>query len=112
MHICGLDQAVPRPGLGRPPGYSSGRRAGEAWRIVCGAESAVVAVLDRVTEQDRMIADVRDANARLKGLNGRPQIKPSRTRSVDDGLPSRHNTREGLLSRVPLVFQPTNRVRC
>ena len=40
-------------------------------------KALVAQLLSRVTEQDRLIAQLRDENARLKGLNGRPRIKPS-----------------------------------
>jgi hypothetical protein len=37
----------------------------------------MVQLLNRVAEQERLIAELRDENARLKGLNCRPRIKPS-----------------------------------
>ena len=40
-------------------------------------KALVVHLLSKVAEQDRLIADLRQENARLKGLNGRPRIKPS-----------------------------------
>ena len=40
-------------------------------------KALVVQLLNRAAEQDRLIAELRQENARLKGLNGRPRIKPS-----------------------------------
>ena len=37
----------------------------------------VVQLLSKAAEQERLIAELREENARLKGLNGRPRIKPS-----------------------------------
>jgi hypothetical protein len=37
----------------------------------------VVQVLSKSADQDRLIAERREENARLKGLNHRPRIKPS-----------------------------------
>jgi len=40
-------------------------------------KSLVVQLLSKSAEQERLIAELRLENARLKGLNGRPRIKPS-----------------------------------
>ena len=40
-------------------------------------KALVVHLLSKSAEQDRLIAELREENARLKGLNGRPGIKPS-----------------------------------
>ena len=40
-------------------------------------KALVVQLLSKVAEQEQLIADLRKENARLKGLNGRPRIKPS-----------------------------------
>ena len=40
-------------------------------------KALVVQLLNRAAEQDRLIAELRQENARLKGLNGRPRLKPS-----------------------------------
>jgi hypothetical protein len=40
-------------------------------------KALVVQLLSKVAEQERLIAELREENARLKGLNGRPRIRPS-----------------------------------
>ena len=40
-------------------------------------KALVVQLLSKVTEQERLIAELREERARLKGLSGRPRIKPS-----------------------------------
>ena len=39
-------------------------------------KALVVQLLSKVAEQEQLIADLREENAQLKGLNGRPRIKP------------------------------------
>jgi hypothetical protein len=48
----------------------------------------VVQLLNRVAEQERLIAELRDENARLKGLNGRLRIKPSDMEPTSGPKPS------------------------
>jgi hypothetical protein len=43
-------------------------------------KALVVQLLSRAAEQERLIAELREENARLKGRNGRP-----RTRQADPG---------------------------
>ena len=50
-------------------------------------KALVLQLLTRVAEQDRLIAELRDENARLKGLNGRPRIKPSGMEPTSDPKP-------------------------
>ena len=40
-------------------------------------KALVLQLLNRVVVQERLIAELRDENAQLKGLNGRQRIKPS-----------------------------------
>jgi hypothetical protein len=40
-------------------------------------KALVVQLLSKVTDKERVIAELLEENARLKGLNGRPRIKPS-----------------------------------
>ena len=41
------------------------------------ALKALVVQLSKLADQERLLAELREENARLKGLNGRPRIKPS-----------------------------------
>ena len=40
-------------------------------------KALVVQLLSKVADQVRLIAELREENGRLKGLNGRPRTKPS-----------------------------------
>jgi len=54
-------------------------------------KALVVQLLSKAADQERLIAELRDENARLKGLNGRPRIKPSGME--DASLPKRSSQR-------------------
>ena len=45
--------------------------------LLAALKALVVQLLSKVAEQEQLIADLREENAQLKGLNGRPRIKPS-----------------------------------
>lgn len=69
-------------------------------------KALVVQLLSKVAEQERLIAELREENARLKGLNGRPRIKPSGME--DASLPKRpsqrgkHRRRGKIVPRVAI----------
>src|SRR5262245_61176819 len=48
-------------------------------------KSLVVAMFERLAEQQRMIEALRDEVARLKGGPGRPNIKPSKPSGMEKG---------------------------
>ena len=50
-------------------------------------KALVVQLLSKVAEQEQLIADLREENARLKGLNGRPRIKPSGMENTGETKP-------------------------
>jgi hypothetical protein len=55
-------------------------------------KALVVQLLSKVADQERVIAELREANARLKGLNGRPRIKPS---GMEDASQARRPGKRG-----------------
>jgi hypothetical protein len=71
-------------------------------------KALVVQLLSKLAEQDRLIAELREEIARLKGLNGRPRIKPSGMEDASEPkLPGkrgkrrrRGRSRHGLPSRI------------
>ena len=67
-------------------------------------KALVVELLQRVAEQDRLIAELRDENARLKGLNGRPRIKPSGMEPArEPNPPGKHRKRRRRGKLTPRV---------
>lgn len=69
-------------------------------------QALVVQLLSKLAEQDRLIAELREENARLKGMNGRPRIKPS---GMDDaselkrpGKRGKHRRRGKIAPRVAI----------
>ena len=69
-------------------------------------KALVVQLLSKVAEQERLIAELREENARLKGLNGRPRIKPSGMEDASEPKRSakrgKHRRRGKIVPRVAI----------
>jgi Transposase IS66 family len=67
-------------------------------------KALVAQLLSKVAEQERLIAGLREENARLKGLNGRPRIKPSGMENAGEAkLPGKRGKRHRRGKIVPRV---------
>lgn len=60
-------------------------------------------VMAKLAELERVVADLRDENARLKGLSGRPQIKPSGMETASTPQPSGKRAKRRRGKIVPKV---------
>ena len=72
-------------------------------------KALVVQLLSKVADQERVIAELREENARLKGLNGRPRIKPSGMENSSEpklgGKRGKHRRRGQIVPRVAIEDQ-------
>ena len=67
-------------------------------------KALVLELLGEVAEQKRLIAQLRDENARLKGLKNRPRIKPSGMEKASEAKRSgKRNKRRGRGKLTPRV---------
>jgi hypothetical protein len=67
-------------------------------------KALVVQLLSQAAEQERLIAELREENARPKGLNGRPRIKPSGMEDASERkLPGKRGKRRRRGKIVPRV---------
>jgi hypothetical protein len=69
-------------------------------------KALVVQLLSKVAEQERLIAELREENARLKGVNVRPRIKPSGMEDASQpkrrGKRRKHRRRGKIVPRVAI----------
>ncbi len=69
-------------------------------------KALVLQLLSKSAEQDRLIAELREENTRLKGLNGRPRLKPSGMENASEpklsGKRGKHRRRGKLTPRVAI----------
>ena len=66
-------------------------------------KALVVQLLSKVAEQERVIAELREENARVKRLNGRPRIKPSGMENASEPRrPGKRRRRGKIAPRVTI----------
>ena len=67
-------------------------------------KALVVELLSKAADQERVIAELREENARLKGLNSRPRIKPSGMENASEPKrPGKRGKRRGRGKIAPRV---------
>jgi hypothetical protein len=66
-------------------------------------DALILELMAQVSSMSRLVADLREEVARLKGLNRRPPIKPSGMADADPAKPDNERVRPGRGKVIPQV---------